>query len=445
MELIQKNSKTQRIKQENPIIKAYKFRLYPTKQQIELIEKSFSNSNFIYNYFLSDQKEIDNVLTMYGLSNKKEKSTFKTNNNLWFNKFEASKKLTQMANSTHPFLSITDSSSRSMTLDSLDKAFKNIKKTGAGFPQFKSNKNNIQSYTGSFMYNGKSSPQNFKLVKTNNKKRFLLSVPKIKNIPSVIHIQDFINNWNDINKMCIIFYTISKNVQQEYFISITVDEGKSIQELKPIEHSSSIGIDMGVQRPITTSDPNDFNNNIFSQRFDIIKKQKENITKLERILATKREKNKNWKNSAKYKKLKNKLSKIHGKITKQRNNIQNVITSSIANKPTINTFVLEDLNVKNMTKKSAKGKSNNKKHLSKAILDVGWHSIVSKLTYKANWLGKNVVKVNPAFTSQKCSSCGHINKLSRLSQETYHCSNCNTITNADFNAAINIKNKFFNI
>lgn len=428
------------------INKAYKFRIYPTESQKEYFDQCFRASNFIYNFFLAEQKEIDDVLIMYGLTNKKERAEYKTKNNLWFQKYSASSLLTSFSKTKFQFLQEVDSTMRSVTLDNLDRAFKNIKKTGAGFPKFKSKYKN-KSFTGGFVYNGKVAPQNFSIKTIEKKKWCQITIPNSKkagSIKTVIHRENFKLLYTNKELLKLLFYTISLSPQGEYYISILVEEEAPDVEKKEITEETAIGIDRGVVRPITTSNDQDFQNELFASRFDILKKEKEKLDHLQRILAKKRRKNPNWKNSNKYKKLKNKLSKIHGKISNKRENLQHNITKQLVEKDGINTFVLEDLKMKNMTKRSAKGKSNRKRHLSRVMLDVGMYSIETKLIYKATWKGKNVEKVDAKYTSQKCSDCGHINKLSRVSQAKFVCTECGSEHNADKNAARNIKNKFFN-
>lgn len=107
------------------------------------------------------------------------------------------------------------------------------------------------------------------------------------------------------------------------------------------------------------------------------------------------------------------------------------------------TVVVERLRTKDMTK-SAAGTINSpgknvaqKRGLNRAILNVGWHQIQEMLAYKAYRL----IKVDPAYTSQTCSSCGVVDKQSRKNQASFVCVHCGHRENADRNAAINILNR----
>jgi putative transposase len=102
---------------------------------------------------------------------------------------------------------------------------------------------------------------------------------------------------------------------------------------------------------------------------------------------------------------------------------------------------VEDLKVASMTR-SARGtiaepgrNVRQKAGLNRSILENGWGLLVTRLEQKA--LGR-VQKVNPAYTSQRCSACGHMDRESRESQADFRCTSCGFACNADVNAAKNI-------
>jgi putative transposase len=102
---------------------------------------------------------------------------------------------------------------------------------------------------------------------------------------------------------------------------------------------------------------------------------------------------------------------------------------------------VEDLQIKNMTR-SAKGTREypgrnvrQKTGLNRGILRAGWGLLVRRLQDKAPG---RVEKINPAFTSQRCSACGHVDPNSRKSQARFVCTACGFAGHADVNAAINI-------
>jgi putative transposase len=145
------------------------------------------------------------------------------------------------------------------------------------------------------------------------------------------------------------------------------------------------------------------------------------------------------KGSARRKDTKRKLAKTSRKIANIRKNWVHHTTREIAEK--CGTLVVEGLKVKNMTA-SAKGTVESpgknvrqKAGLNRAMLDTAWGQARKKLEYKCGRL----IEVNPAYTSQTCSHCGHANKENRKTQARFLCVNCGFATNADTNAAMNIR------
>ncbi len=433
--------------------KAFKFRIYPTPEQIEYIHNSVRISNFVFNYSLKQQVEISDKLTEMGIIDKSERKKHMIDNDLYFNRYYMSRILTEMGNTEEfSFLKEADATTKTYALKGLESAFKNMVKTGSGFPKFKNIRKSTYSFTGQIQYlNGKI--KSLRIDGSKNKKIVYLNLPKLKTLKCICHIPLFAENYANCNIIKINSYTVSKK-GNNYYVSFQVEHNQpNLPEpvKREILAETSIGIDMGVERPITTSNNNDFNLNIFKERFDILKKNKEELHKLSAILNRKRDFHKKNKSEIKfyetssYKRILRKIRGLHHKISNIRENLQHNITSNLVNREDVDTFILEELQLKNMTKRSAKGKSNKKSNLNRVLLDVGMHGIRTKLTYKAEKLGKNVETINPRFTSQKCSNCGHIHKLNRKSQANFVCSKCGFTINADFNAAINIKNKFFNI
>ncbi len=107
-------------------------------------------------------------------------------------------------------------------------------------------------------------------------------------------------------------------------------------------------------------------------------------------------------------------------------------------------IVMEDLMIGNMTK-SAKGTANDpgknvkqKAGLIRAILAQGWGYFKRMLEYKLKERGGRLVLVNPAYTSQRCSKCGHVAADNRKTQSQFTCVACGHSMNADHNAALNI-------
>jgi len=220
--------------------------------------------------------------------------------------------------------------------------------------------------------------------------------------------------------------TISKHVGKWY-----VSFGAENTVEAPVHPSkSAIGIDLGIKKLITTSS---------GQVFDPINSFKANQVKLARLQRKLRKKNKfsqNWK------KLNLKINTLHHHIANIRHDYLHKVTTTLSKNHAM--IVVEDLKVANMSK-SAKGsiekKGKNvkaKSGLNKSILDQGWSMLVNMLVYKQQWRGGLLVKVDPKYTSQTCSSCGHVAKENRLTQANFSCVECGFSENADINASRNI-------
>ena len=95
-----------------------------------------------------------------------------------------------------------------------------------------------------------------------------------------------------------------------------------------------------------------------------------------------------------------------------------------------------------MTKRAKETNLKQKSGLNRSILDVGIGKFFNMLDYKSKWQGKTFVKVDPKYTSQTCSKCGCISPDNRKSQSKFQCIECGFETNADVNAAKNIKGRY---
>ena len=123
------------------------------------------------------------------------------------------------------------------------------------------------------------------------------------------------------------------------------------------------------------------------------------------------------------------FSKIHEKISNQRNNFQHQISSKLLSEN--QAIALETLNVKGMIKNH---------HLAQAISDSAWSSFVTKLEYKAEWFGKTVLRIGQFEPSSKLYNvCGYHNSELTLKDREWICPDCKTPHDRDINAAINIK------
>ncbi len=196
-------------------------------------------------------------------------------------------------------------------------------------------------------------------------------------------------------------YTVSRNSCGDWFISIMVV--LPVKHKKPIDESNNVGIDFGCTNSLTLSDGTKIPNPKF------YKKKEKELAKAQR------------------KKRKDVAAKIHKKIVNKREEFCHKLTNSIVQKYDI--IFMEDIDHKSLIK-------DNFKTIKKSITDATWNKLALLMAYKAEDAGKIFGKVNPAYTSKKCSNCGKIHDL-KLSNRTISCE-CGYTEDRDVNAARNI-------
>ena len=139
-----------------------------------------------------------------------------------------------------------------------------------------------------------------------------------------------------------------------------------------------------------------------------------------RALARKKKGSANW-----YKQ-KATLARLHAKIGRVRRDFLHQQSWKVVRDNEL--IAVEDLKVKNMVRS----------RLAKHISDAGWSMFRNQLSYKSDWYGRTLIAVDPKYTSQTCSECGHKEKENRQSQAKFACLSCGIDQNADVNAAKNI-------
>lgn len=283
-------------------------------------------------------------------------------------------------------------------------------KDGVGFPRFKSWK-----MFDSFTY---SQPNGFSFVGKNGEKekreriRFgMLGLLKFSN-PYVIKGKC---------KTATIFRRRFGD-HFEWYVCITYENEcymKDILNVDPIGERKDVGIDLGLENLAVLSDGNIIPND------HTYKKKEKDLARQQRIMS------KYEKDTFEYQKQLTKLSHKFKKLSNHRKDIfhktSRTITESYRN------IIMEDLSVKEMTEDSFKG-------MRKSYRDAGWAKFTGMIRYKAAEAGNQVIFVNPAYTSQLCSSCGTLVPKD-LSERDHICPQCGLMMSRDRNAAINILNR----
>jgi len=359
------------------MLKAYKYRIYPTKSQIELIEKHFGCARFVYNYFLDFRqkeyakgKKVGYSVTQAELTKLKKLDEYK-----WLNE--------------------VGSQSLQMALRNLDNAFTRFFKKDSGYPKYKSKKHSYQNFTA---------PQNIKIA---NNRVYLPKFTK-DGIKLKYH--------REIPKNATLKQATISRHNNQYFVSILVDDNIPIP--KPIKAKNAVGLDMGIENFIITSD-----RVLYPNQKHFIKAQKR-LKKLQRKLSKKQKGSKNRE------KAKLRVQKLHTKVSNQRRDYLHKISDEITNQYDI--ICVETLNVKGMIRN---------KYLSKSIADVAWSEFIRQLEYKTKYRGKTLLKIDKWFpSSQICSNCGVNNGKKPLHIRKWTCKECGITHQRDINASINIRN-----
>ena len=369
--------------------KAYKFRMYPNKEQEILINKSIGSVRFLYNYFLNRKQELY--------------KNFKINYNLR----EMKKDLKPLC-SEYIWLKEIDSITLRATLENLDKAYTNYFELRGELP-----KNKKKSINGSFTtkcIRSSYKETNYANIKVDLERK-IIKLPKLKEVK----ISGYRRLKNFPYK--IINATISKEAGK-YYVSVLVEE---LMKSLPITNSI-VGIDLGVKDLCITSD------NIKYSSLNLIQKYEKKIKGLNRWLSRCAPGSKN-----RYK-VRIKLQRLYQKMKNARKYYTDMITKRLIEE---NDYIIsEDLKIKDMI-------INSTNKLSKYIASSSLSEITRKLEYKSKWFGREYIKVNTYYpSSQRCSCCGKINKeVKDISIRKWKCDKCGIEHDRDYNASLNILEK----
>ncbi len=374
------------------MLKAYKYRIYPTNEQKDQLIRSMGSARWFYNYALN-------------LTSQTYKETGKglSRNDII--------KLLPGLKKEHEWLSEPPSQCLQQVALDLSSAFLNFFEKRAKYPNFKK-KHNKQSIRF---------PQRVKLQGD------YLKLPKLGKIYCKV---------SRLPEGTIKSVTVSLTPSGQFYASCLHDDGKEKPTVKA--GGKAVGIDCGLSHFFITSDGSKHGNPKYYRKYEtkLARKQKQLSRKV------KGSKNRN--------KARIKVAKVHAKITRCREDFLHKLSRKLVDENQV--IAVENLAVKNMVKNHPYGfasrfKSGNPPNalahqLAKSISDVGWGQFCTMLKYKTEWEGKVYIEVDRFFPSSKtCHVC--LNQVGSLPLDirNWTCLNCQTEHDRDINAAINIRDE----
>ena len=377
--------------------RSYKFRLYPTKNQIHKLQNTLNLCRDLYNSALQERIEAYK-------KNRISLSYINQANELPILRKELPEYELVYAQVLQNVLKRLDLNFKSF--------FRRLKKhEKPGFPRYKG----YDRYD-SFVY-----PQN--IGNAFSIKNSKLHLAKIGDVKLKVH-----SSLQGKVKTCI----IKKEIDRWYAILTTELE----KDIKPVTELKPVAIDLGVKRfaVLGTIEPSTQNIEEILKNKDYkqvvvdnpkhLKRSEKRLKKAHRKLSLAE------KGAPKRKKIKKVLNKVYRKISNQRNDFLHKLSRQIVNN--YNQIFLENLNINSMLQKH---------WVSKEISDASWGKFVNYISYKAEEAGKGVYPLPPKDSSRTCFKCGYIKEDLILSDRDWICPVCGTQHDRDVNAAFELLNR----
>ena len=360
------------------MLKAYKYRLYPTKGQVVLLAKHFGCTRYVYNYGL------ERKIKAYSESKKS------------ISRLTISADLPKLKNAPETkWLSEVSAQSLQAALVNLDKAFTRFFKEKKGFPKFKSKRSNHQSY---------QIPQNVSIDYNTQR----VHLPKFDNGIKC----KFDRQFKGKIKTC----TVSRTPTGKYFISILVETEDASYSKAPIDENKAVGVDLGIKTFATLSDGTEIQNPKY------LKKALKKLKRLQRSVSRRKKGSNSRKKAVKL------LARQYEKVANKRKDFLHKTSKYLIDH--YDTICLETLSASNMMKNH---------HLAQALSDISIGAFNEYMDYKAKWYGKNIIRIGQFEPSSKMCSCGYIHRGLKLSDRVWTCPVCGSINQRDLLAAYNIK------
>lgn len=370
------------------MIKGFKIRLYPTKEQEILFYKHIGCQRHVYNWALNlNNKLYKNEKKKYSCTELGKILTIYKKENQW---------LYEISNAT-----------LKESLRNLDKAYSNFYKQKSNLPKFKSKKKSKLSFYSRY--------DRIKFYENNTVNLEKIGKVKYKSSYDIDFTKEgsFKNPHVSHSGRC-------------WVLTFGLEVKNKVDKLT----QKVLGIDLGVKDLAILSNNMKFKN---INKTHTVKKLEKKLKRLQRQISKKYLKNKKggrYLKTNNIKKLEIRLKKLYRKLKNIRLDYSHKVTTQIVKtKPC--KVVMENLSIINMMKN---------KHLSKAIQQQNLCEFIRQMKYKCEWKDIKFIQVDKYYPSSKiCSSCGNIKKDLKLSDRVYKCS-CGLEIDRDLNASLNLRN-----
>jgi putative transposase len=355
--------------------KTFQYRIFPTKKQVHKLNETLEECRWLYNHLLEKRKE---TFEQDGksLSLYQQQETF------------------SILKAERPTLKDVHSQVLQNVAVRVELAFKAFFRRvrehaeEPGFPRFKG-KGRYDSFT--FPQSGFSITHDTRVC-----------LSKIGGIKMVYH-----RSIRGKIKTC----TLHRASTGKWYVSFSVEcEPERLPDMP-----TQVGIDIGLKTFATLSDGTEIKNPRF------FRKEEKALAKVQRKHS------KRAKGTPERRKYRKVVARVHERIVWRRENFTHQESRKIVNQ--FGVICVEDLHVTRMTHNHC---------LAKSIADASWSAFFAQLSCKAEEAGRAFVKVNPAYTSQTCSRCGHRQKMP-LDVRIFACPCCAVHLDRDLNAALNIR------
>ena len=358
--------------------RAYRYRIYPDREQQILFAKTFGCCRFLYNQMLTDKKD-------------------------WYEKHHEMLRTTPAQyKKEHEWLKEVDSLALANAQLHLEAAYRKFfREAKAGFPRYKSKRHHKQSYTTNVVN---------KNIRLEGKR---LRLPKVGEVKIVLHRQI-------PQEAALKSVTIVKEGSGKYYASLLCElpEPENQRSAVSTKEAKILGIDYAMQGMGVFSDGTK------AEYPGYYRKAQKKLAREQRKLS------RCEKGSRNYEKQKKRVALCHEKIRHQREDYQHKLTRKLADG--FDAVAVEDLDMKALSQCL---------HLGKGVMDNAYGAFLQKLSYKLEGEGKELIRIDRWYpSSQRCSSCGSIHpEVKDLDVRVWFCDHCLQFHDRDINAAKNIR------